>query len=248
MRLAIISDIHEDNKSLKKVLEKVSRAGYDQLVCLGDISGFSIPHYTNLKDRNAHDCLNLLREKSSIMVAGNHDYHAAKKIPENSNVFKFPDDWYDLDHSQRRNLVGDEIWLNEENELDPLYTKEDIEYLNSLPEYLVLKNEACNILFSHYVYPNLAGFKKGFYTTGKEFEQHFGYMDTLKCGISFTGHTHVNGFYTVTPGKFKQFRFTKTVLQQFPVSVGVPPVANNSKRRGFCIFDTESSILTAHRA
>jgi Icc-related predicted phosphoesterase len=46
MRLAFISDIHEDVESLRRILRKAEKRGYDQLICLGDISGFSLPFYT----------------------------------------------------------------------------------------------------------------------------------------------------------------------------------------------------------
>ena len=149
MRLAIISDIHEDILSLKKIISRIEKSGYDQLICLGDISGFSIPYYKYRKTRNAHECLSLLREKNCLIIPGNHDFHAARIIPRNSSVFDFPENWFDLDTRQQSVLAGDEIWLHEEGDLKPHYTPEDLEYLRSLPEYDVLKKNGMNILFSH---------------------------------------------------------------------------------------------------
>lgn len=140
MRLAIISDIHEDILSLKKIISKIEKSGYDQLICLGDISGFSVTFYKYRKTRNAHECLSLLREKNSIIIPGNHDFHAGQMIPKNSAVFDFPGNWYDLDYQQRSELGKNEIWLHEEDDLNPLYTTEDIEFLRSLPEYYILNS------------------------------------------------------------------------------------------------------------
>ncbi len=247
MRIAIISDIHEDILNLKKVLAKVEKTGYDKLVCLGDISGFSVPHYKYMKTRNAHECLSLLREKCDIIVPGNHDYHAARIIPKTSSVFDFPGNWYELDYRKKFNLANDTIWLHEENDLDPLYRKEDIAFLRSLPEYQVVETPSAHILFSHYVYPNLAGFKKGFYSTPSEFTQHFEFMKKKGCLVSFTGHAHIKGFYMVSRSYFGQYRRKKIISRNFPICIGIPPVTSNKNRSGFCIFDGEKFIVQAVR-
>lgn len=245
MRLAIISDIHEDIHNLRKVIAGIERTGYDQLICLGDISGFSLPYYKYHKTRNAHECLSLLREKCGIIVPGNHDFHAARRIPEHSAVFGFPSDWYELDFGQRSGLVNGEIWLHEMDDLDPLYRSEDIEFLRSLPEYHILKTPGGNILFSHYAYPNLSGFRKGFYVQEEEFRPHFEFMKEKNCEIGFTGHAHVRGFYTVSPGVFRHYNCRKLKLDTFPVCIGIHPVTSHKKRSGFCIFDTDSYHLQA---
>jgi predicted phosphodiesterase len=245
VRLVLISDIHEDILSLKNVLKQVDKKGYDHLFCLGDISGFSVPYYKYRKTRNAHECLTLIREKCDIILPGNHDLHAARKIPGHSDVFDFPLNWYEMDYHEKKSLAGEEIWLHEENELDPLYSGEDIKFLGSLPEYATFSIPSCNILLSHYVYPNLSGFKKGFYSEADEFRSHFELMTSLHCSISFTGHAHVNGFYAVNRKKFRQFNHSKHKLNHFPVCIGIPPVTSNKKRTGFCIFDTESMNVRA---
>ena len=45
MRIAIISDIHEDFAMLEKALAILKSVGYDMLVCLGDITGFAPEYY-----------------------------------------------------------------------------------------------------------------------------------------------------------------------------------------------------------
>ncbi|MDF1571371.1 MAG: metallophosphoesterase family protein [Bacteroidales bacterium] len=104
MRIAIISDIREDIESLRKVMCRIEKAGYDRLVCPGDICGFSVPYYKYQGLHNAHECLSLLREKNAVIVPGNHDYHAAGMLPQNSPAFEFPSDWYELEESRRKTL------------------------------------------------------------------------------------------------------------------------------------------------
>jgi predicted phosphodiesterase len=248
MRIAIISDIHEDIDSLRQVIRQLGKSGYDRLVCLGDISGFSVPYYSYHATRNAHACLSLLREADAVIVPGNHDYHAARMLPQHSPAFIFPREWYDLEYSHRKALSNDTIWMHEENDLDPLYTNGDVEYLRSLPEYHVMDDAGDHrILFSHYVLPNMAGFVKGFFTGPGEFEKHFGFMASLGCTISFTGHAHVNGCYMVYSGQYRQYRYGRRRLNVFPVCVGIPPVTRNKNRSGFCIFDAAGPVLRVVR-
>lgn len=245
MRLALISDIHEDITNLKKILNKTKKTGYDLLICLGDISGFSAPFYKYQDTRNAHECLSLIREKCDIILPGNHDFHAARRIPEESDIFNFPDNWYEMEFKEKLKLTDGQIWLHEIDDLDPLYSNGDIEFLQSLPEYHILKTSVCNILFSHYAFPNLSGFKKGFYIQEREFSRHFEFMNEKDCTLSFTGHAHVRGIYTVTRHQFRHFRYRKLQIKEFPVCIGIHPVTRHKKRSGFCIFDVEQSVLQA---
>lgn len=247
MRIAIISDIHEDIRNLQKIFAKIEKTAYDQLICLGDISGYSIAHYNYRIERNAHACLSELRERSCIILPGNHDFQAAEMIPKHSAIFNFPANWYDLDSEQQTVLGKGEIWLKEEDELVPNYKENDIEYLRSLPEYYVQKGSEYDILFSHYIYPNLSGLKKGFYTRGNEFGQHFKWMEDLGCVISFSGHAHVRGYYSVSNGHFNHHQYRRSHLNKLPVCIGIPPVTRNKKRSGFCIFDVDKSDLRVIR-
>ena len=129
MRLAIITDIHEDIISLKEALRKIERQQCDEIICLGDISGYSVPYYDYLRTRNAHECLSLIKSNCSTIILGNHDIHAASIIPKNSSFFDFPENWYQLDYHQRHELANKTLWLHEENDLNPLYTSEDLKYL-----------------------------------------------------------------------------------------------------------------------
>lgn len=243
MKVAIITDIHEDITSLKEALRRIDKMHCDEIVCLGDISGYSVPYYDYLGSRNAHECLALVKSNCKTVIIGNHDIHAASIIPQNCSFFDFPVNWYKLNYHDRHKLAKDILWLHEENDLNPLYKDNDIEYLKSLPEQYVLNTSDINILFTHYVYPNISGLKKEFYTYGDEFNQHFDYMDSLDCGISFTGHAHVKGFFTATRNKFKQYRYKRLKLSTDPVCIGLPPITRLNKRNGFCIFDTSEMSI-----
>lgn len=228
------------------MLRKAERKGYDQMICLGDISGFSVPYHTYESKRDARACLDLIREKCSIILPGNHDMHAASRFPRHSAVFRFPENWYELPARKQAEISGGVIWLHDD-ELETTYRSEDREFLFSLPEFVVFPAENFNILLSHYVYPNLSGFKKGFYSLEQEFRSHFEFMATHDCSLGFTGHAHPRGFNLVRPGLLIEYGYLKVNLSELPAIIVVPPVTRHKHRRGFCVFDTESLWLRACR-
>lgn len=239
MKLAIITDIHEDIQSLQNALHMIEKHKCDDIVCLGDISGYSVPYYSYIKTRNAHQCLKLIQNNCKYIVLGNHDIHAGKIIPKNCMFFNYPENWYNLNYQQRHKLGNGLLWLHEENDLDPLYTEEDVKFLQTLPEFQVIQLQGLKILVSHYVYPNLSGLKKDFYSYKDEFDQHFDFMQEQQCMISFTGHSHVNGCIKVTKNKVHYCRSRTIKTNPFPVCIGIPPVTSNVKNPGFCIFDSK---------
>ena len=229
MRLAILSDIHEDYESLLKIVGLAEARGFDKLICLGDISGFSRPYYNYEKSRNASACLALLREKCDIIIAGNHDLHAAGLSPDLPEEMKDQETW------------------QHELDLDPGYNEKDISFLASLPANEIIQTPDLSILFSHYVYPNLSGFVKGFYSTSKEFQAHFSFMQEHNCKLSFTGHAHPWGFYRVESRAFKFYRRRAIKITSFPALIGIPPATRHEHRSSFCIFDTDSLRLQVLR-
>jgi len=248
MKLAILADIHEDHQRLERVLRRADREGYDRLVCLGDIAGFNNTHYRKLSERSAHKAIEMLRSRDAIVVPGNHDYHLVQRIPAVADVFDFPIEWYSMEYRERKQISADRIWLHEEDLVDPQITEADLAFLGSLEEFRIINTGDLNVLLSHYAFPNLAGFEKGFYDTPSDFTEHFNFMQRHHCQVSFTGHAHIRGFYLAEPRNFRQYAYRSKRLKYFPVCIGVPPVASNSNRSGFCIFDTERLSLSVIRS
>lgn len=247
MRIALISDIHEDSLALKKVLKRLKKTGYDRLVCLGDICGFSIPFYHYHKSRDAHDCLNRVREHCDLVVAGNHDLYLVRKTPRFSDIFAFPANWYELEPGERERLSANRLWLNENEEPDPGLTVEDLRYLESLPEYELLTEGSQTLVFSHYVYPNLSGFQKGFYHLPAEFHDHLRWMQTLGATCSFTGHGHPEGLYCVTPDRISPSGKKTRPIPAGPAVFGIPPVTRNHGKTGFAVADLSRGTVAVSR-
>ncbi len=71
MRYGIYSDIHANLEALQAVLETLEKEKIDQYICLGDIVGYGA---------NPKECLQLVMEYESMVIAGNHDYAVAGKL------------------------------------------------------------------------------------------------------------------------------------------------------------------------
>jgi hypothetical protein len=73
MRVAVLSDIHADFGALERVLDAVDRAGADEVWCLGDIVG--------LGGREPAAVVELVRERATVALAGNHDRWVTGGLP-----------------------------------------------------------------------------------------------------------------------------------------------------------------------
>jgi predicted phosphodiesterase len=71
MRYAIISDVHANPEALSAVLASDALRAADALICLGD----SVGYYTN-----PNECVDAVRQHSSVCIAGNHDLAAVGRL------------------------------------------------------------------------------------------------------------------------------------------------------------------------
>lgn len=72
MRTAVISDIHSNLQALEAVLDAVAASDVDEVWCLGDIVGYGA---------DPGPCVDLVRERAAVCLAGNHDLAAIGSIP-----------------------------------------------------------------------------------------------------------------------------------------------------------------------
>jgi len=245
LKIAIFSDIHEDIVSLELALQKAKKHGCETIVCLGDISGYN-PRFHNFIDhRNASACLQLLLENQAVLIAGNHDLHACKKIPDTKALSKLPENWYDLDYQTRHQLGAEKYWLYPD-ELDPLYRAKDIAVLEKATSYYICKEGANHFLFSHYLYPNLSGFTTHFYEEVNAIQPHLNFMTEKQCCISFCGHTHLPGL-SVTRNTARFYGFNKKATLAANSIVMVPPIVRSRAANGFCIFNAKDFTTVAIR-
>ncbi|MBI5676726.1 MAG: metallophosphoesterase family protein [Nitrospirae bacterium] len=68
MRYAVIADVHGNLEALEAVLKKLEEESFDALLFLGDSVGYG---------PNPNECIEILKKKAQVLLAGNHDLAAA---------------------------------------------------------------------------------------------------------------------------------------------------------------------------
>src|SRR4029077_14973344 len=71
MRVAVISDIHANLHALEAVLASIEEEAPDEIWCLGDVVGYG---------PRPNECADVVRERSTIVLVGNHDLAAIGKL------------------------------------------------------------------------------------------------------------------------------------------------------------------------
>jgi predicted phosphodiesterase len=240
MKIGFITDIHEDVQNLKRAFSVLEKEKCDTLICLGDIVGFTIPFYRYIESRNAEECIRLVKENCSVVVAGNHDLYAVKKTPYHKAGFNYPENWYELDYDIRSKKAKNRIWLYEDNELRCKISGNAKEYLLGLNETEVREYGDKKFLFSHFCYPDFSGSAIFFPREPFHLKKHFDYMRENNCLVSISGHGHPEGTIIVDENKFSFSGFGNHKLLDEPHWIVIPCVARTSRLNGVMVMDASS--------
>lgn len=240
MKLAILSDIHEDIVNLQRAIRTIKTLGCDVIICLGDITGYSPAFYGH--EPNANACIDLIRDKADIVIAGNHDLFTSERLPTYFAQRNIPENWYQLSIEDRIIASDNRIWLYLDEVL-PVLSSENLEFLKTLNEWEVLQAEDQKFLFSHFFRPDISGISRWFPAYSIEIRDHFRFMKEQKCSMSFVGHAHPQGITAVnqwfwpnpTQGPLKIKKFHKAII--------CPAIAGERYPSSFTIFDTEKFTL-----
>jgi predicted phosphodiesterase len=238
MKLGFITDIHEDVQNLVKALSVLSKEKCDKIICLGDIVGFTIPFYRYLETRNAEECICLVKENCSIVVSGNHDLYAVKKIPHHKFGFDYSEDWYSLDYELRAKKAKNRIWLYEDSEIRCHLSDNAKEYLNNLNEIEFAEFDNMRFLFSHFCFPDFSGSAIFFPREPFHLTKHFDFMKENKCRLSISGHGHPEGTIIVNENKFSSIGFGTFRIIEDMQWIVVPCIARTSRLNGVMVLDT----------
>jgi len=246
MILGFISDIHEDIISLRRALDQLEREKCDQIICTGDIIGFSPLYYPYADTRDANACIDLVRQSCTHVVAGNHDLFSAGLVPRNNAGIAYPEDWFSLDLTERIKLMKGRIWLYE-SELLPELTDKNIAYLQSLPEWAVIETKEFYILASHFMFPDATGSLRKRIDDICDYREHFGQMRKNNCILSFAGHMHKEGFEVVNGFGYREHGFRKKMIRQTETFIGLPAIASGRNKSGAAVFNTVNFEFKAFR-
>lgn len=157
MKTALISDIHSNLEALTEALKYIeSDKEINKIVCLGDIVGYGA---------DPAACLDIVTEKASITVIGNHDSAVAR-----------------LTDIEYFNFVAREAIHWTRNNI----TEEHAAFLSSLP----YEAKEDNILYTHSSPEAPEEWDYIFSFQDAQFQ-----INSFPESICFVGHSHVPGIY-----------------------------------------------------
>jgi len=243
MLLSILTDIHEDIANLEKAIKQIDVMACDKIICLGDITGYSPNFYPHQPDANA--CIDLLRQRADIVIAGNHDLFTCGRLPSYHHQKKLPLNWYDLTLSERIKIARNRIWLYID-EIAPDLSPENIAFLKDLNEWDVLDDGRHKYLFTHFFRPDMAGIGRWFPFHSIEIKEHFRFMKNLDCRLSFVGHKHppapicVNRLFWANPCA-ELIRVTRRNR-----AIICPAITEVRFPGSFITFDTHKMVVETH--
>lgn len=243
MRLALITDVHENQDLLARALSLAENMVCDEIACLGDITGFDPRFYHFGESRSARECVRMIASNCRYVVSGNHDLHSVMRFPSWSDGFEFPAGWFRMDPGIRRSISMGKVWSYEQDLPADLDDK-SFEYLRSLPEFLPIQEDKTGILISHYLAPDFTGSLTKYIEKKSQTKAHWDHLQKLQCGVSFTGHSHrdfpafsyndtrwsIHAFHTMHGNRF--------YLGEENTIVSLPPLAAGRGRSSFAIFDS----------
>jgi predicted phosphodiesterase len=222
VRQALISDIHGNYEALTAVMADIQSQNIDRLVCLGDIVGYG---------PNPCQCLDLVKQKCSLTILGNHD-QAALFDPEGFNPVALRAIYWTRDELDRG--PGSPGVINGRwdflSELPKFLSDGDVLYVHGSPR------DATN----EYVFPETI------------YDQaRMKMLFDRVTRLSFQGHTHMPGVFTtdgefITPEECEQkFALSDEKLMINVGSVGQP--RDEDPRSCYVIFDDSKQELEFRR-
>lgn len=243
MRIAIISDIHEDIVMLERAMAILKSVGYDMLVCLGDITGFAPEYYSHTPNANA--CIDILKEHAHIVLAGNHDLYSAQRLPSYHLEKNIPHNWYELTIEKRYELSNNTLWLYEE-EVEPELTPENEKYLHNLHEWFVFDADGKKILFSHFLQPDLSGIGRWFPYRVGELRPHFRFMEELGVTLGFVGHCHPEGTTLLSKLFWPGPAIGNLKVGYKPRIVLCPAIVSGGKPSGCIVYNAKTNEISSY--
>lgn len=248
MKIGIITDIHENVSMLEAVLRLADANGCDELACLGDIAGYDRRFYNYHFRRSARQCVSLIKSNCRWVVAGNHDLFAASRLPSWSNGHRYPDHWFNLSPAERRDASAGLVWSFEGEDPNDL-GEEELDYLNKIPEFVIVTENGMTLLLSHYVFPDFTGSTTRYVERQHHIKELWKYMHHHRINFSLSGHSHKPFAYFSHRGPLAFVKALhpvpgdKIFLGHEMTMILLPPLTGGNGRTSFSVIDTETGML-----
>lgn len=209
MKIAVVSDIHGNLHALEAVMADISQYQVDEIWCLGDIVGYgAFPS----------ECIEVVKENCSIVLAGNHDLAACGKVS------------LDEFNLEAREAVE---WTQER------LSKEEIKFLQMLEPAQKIEAEGIKAVLTHGSPLNPVW---EYVLSSYDVERVFYYLEENGLQLCFLGHSHIQFFSSslmLPPELLRsedRLDFERNELAVInPGSVGQP--RDYDPRAAFCLIE-----------
>lgn len=245
MITGFISDIHEDIQSLNKAIRLLERRGANELICLGDVAGFSGRYYSFTRTRSARKCWETVLQECVEVIPGNHDLFAIRKAPDLFKGLGLPENWYELPLEDRERIAGKQVWLYEPEEDANDLTEALARIIAELPVWKTIQRGNLTVLLSHFVFPDLTGSGTTFLPHPDFIRSHLQFMQQHQAGVGFFGHQHQEGLGEIHKGGTSHDRFRRNTPLIKNVAYSMPAVAHGRNRSGVCLADWHNQSIKA---
>jgi predicted phosphodiesterase len=244
MKIALITDIHEDYHALQLALKEIERRNCDDIFFLGDLLGYNATFGSHPNHRNASACVKSIKDNCTYSVLGNHDLYALRKIPQFRAGIDYPDNWYYLSVQEREYFCEkNKVWFYDASDLPNNLEPDDLNFLDSIPEYQVLCLSGKRLLLSHFIYPDLSGSTQFFPQKQKDFRAHLSFMEEKEVHYSFCGHGHVEGYSLTSKDSFYFSTFGLRKIHHTPSVISLPCLSRGDRKNGFTILQIPEMIM-----
>ncbi len=212
MRYGIYSDIHANLEALQAVFARLEQEKIDQYICLGDIVGYGA---------NPKECIQMVLDKKSLVIAGNHDYAVAGKL--NLDFFN---------HFAREAAM----WTRKQ------LTNDEKQFLANLDLVQVIQ-DILTIVHGTLNFPEMFDYIQTSY------DAHLS-LELLETPVCFFGHSHVPITFlqgqTVSFSMDEEITIEKNRKTLINVgSVGQP--RDENPMASCAIYDAEAGKVSIHR-
>ncbi len=209
MLFFLFSDVHSNLEALEVLVKKIKEIKPDKVICLGDIVGYGA---------NPKECLELVKEISDKIVAGNHDWGVVGKF----NIEYF--------NPYAKEAI---LWTKEKLSL------QDKLFLENLP----LINSAQGFESTH----SSLWFPQNFDYIFEPIDT-LNTFKMMRKNICFIGHTHKPIAFILDKNKnmvFKNLGKEISIKEEFKYIINVGSIGqprDRNPRISFCVYDDSKHI------
>jgi putative phosphoesterase len=213
MRYGIFSDIHSNLEALQAVIKAYENEGIDKYICIGDIVGYGA---------NPNECLEITRNLTQFIVAGNHDRAA---------VNMFSREFFNEDAKETI------LWTSKQLSVDSQNFLQNLKLVYELDNFVIVHGSLNHPQdFNYLLNVN---------------DCHLTFK-LMQCNVCFIGHTHVPVVYIKDKLGNTHYEDTSLLKiepdNKYIINIGsVGQPRDSIPKAAYCIWDTQKQEVEIKR-